>query len=71
MKLQISTMKKVFLLIMVLAIAVGLYEQTQDQPNVFKIIAAMVLLMFGLMKLSEKLPSKDSDNDNQQERYDQ
>lgn len=56
---------------MVLAIAVGLYEQTQDQPNVFKIIAAMVLLMFGLMKLSEKLPSKDSENDNQQDRYDQ
>ncbi|PJE44331.1 MAG: hypothetical protein CUR32_01770 [Flavobacterium sp.] len=57
-------MKKVFLLIMVLAIAVGIYEQTQDQPNVFKLIAAMVLLMFGLMKLSEKIPSKDSENDN-------
>ena len=59
-------MKKVFLLIMVLAIAVGIYEQAQDQPNVFKLIAAMVLLMFGLMKLSEKIPSKDSENDNQQ-----
>ncbi|MBA4135176.1 MAG: hypothetical protein C0525_10670 [Flavobacterium sp.] len=57
-------MKKVFLLIMVLAIAVGIYEQAQDQPNVFKLIAAMVLLMFGLMKLSEKIPSKDSENDN-------
>ena len=57
-------MKKVFLLIMGLAIAVGIYEQTQDQPNVFKLIAAMVLLMFGLMKLSEKIPSKDSENDN-------
>jgi threonine/homoserine/homoserine lactone efflux protein len=57
-------MKKVFLLIMVLAIAVGIYEQSQDQPNVFKLIAAMVLLMFGLMKLSEKIPSKDSENDN-------
>ncbi len=49
---------------MVLAIAVGIYEQAQDQPNVFKLIAAMVLLMFGLMKLSEKIPSKDSENDN-------
>lgn len=57
-------MKKVFLLIMVLAIAVGIYEQAQDQPNVFRLIAAMVLLMFGLMKLSEKIPSKDSENDN-------
>ena len=57
-------MKKVFLLIMVLAIGVGIYEQAQDQPNVFKLIAAMVLLMFGLMKLSEKIPSKESDNDN-------
>lgn len=57
-------MKKVFLLLMVLAIAVGIYEQAQDQPNVFKLIAAMVLLMFGLMKLSEKIPSKDSENDN-------
>jgi threonine/homoserine/homoserine lactone efflux protein len=57
-------MKKVFLLIMVLAIVVGIYEQAQDQPNVFKLIAAMVLLMFGLMKLSEKIPSKDSENDN-------
>ena len=49
---------------MVLAIVVGIYEQAQDQPNVFKLIAAMVLLMFGLMKLSEKIPSKDSENDN-------
>ena len=49
---------------MVLAIGVGIYEQAQDQPNVFKLIAAMVLLMFGLMKLSEKIPSKESDNDN-------
>jgi hypothetical protein len=57
-------MKKVFLLIMVLAIAVGIYEQAQDQPNVFRLIAAMVLLMFGLMKLSEKIPSKESENDN-------
>lgn len=57
-------MKKVFLLIMVLAIGVGIYEQAQDQPNVFRLIAAMVLLMFGLMKLSEKIPSKESDNDN-------
>lgn len=57
-------MKKVFLLIMVLAIGVGIYEQAQDQPNVFKLIAAMVLLMFGLMKLSEKIPSKESENDN-------
>lgn len=51
---------------MVLAIGVGLYEQTQDQPNIFKMIAAIVLLMFGLMKLSEKLPSKDSDNNDNQ-----
>lgn len=57
-------MKKVFLLIMVLAIGVGIYEQAQDQPNVFRLIAAMVLLMFGLMKLSEKIPSKESENDN-------
>ena len=57
-------MKKVFLLIMVLAIGVGIYEQAQDQPNVFRLIAAMVLLMFGLMKLSEKIPSQESDNDN-------
>lgn len=49
---------------MVLAIGVGIYEQAQDQPNVFKLIAAMVLLMFGLMKLSEKIPSKESENDN-------
>ncbi|MFN4028287.1 MAG: hypothetical protein ACK4IZ_12645 [Flavobacterium sp.] len=57
-------MKKIFLLIMLVAIAIGLYEQAQDQPNVFKLIAAMVLLMFGLMKLSEKIPSKESENDN-------
>ena len=57
-------MKKNFLLIMLVAIAIGLYEQAQDQPNVFKLIAAMVLLMFGLMKLSEKIPSKESENDN-------
>jgi hypothetical protein len=57
-------MKKVFLLLMLLAIAIGLYEQAQDQPNVFRMVAAIVLLMFGLMKLSEKIPSKESENDN-------
>ncbi len=49
---------------MLLAIAIGLYEQAQDQPNVFRMVAAIVLLMFGLMKLSEKIPSKESENDN-------
>jgi hypothetical protein len=57
-------MKKVFLLLMLVAIAIGLYEQAQDQPNVFRMVAAIVLLMFGLMKLSEKIPSKESENDN-------
>lgn len=57
-------MKKVFLLLMLVAIAIGLYEQAQDQPNVFSMVASIVLLMFGLMKLSEKIPSKGSENDN-------
>ncbi|WP_333875930.1 hypothetical protein [Flavobacterium sp.] len=56
-------MKKIFLLITVLAIAVGLYEQSKAQPNVIILAGTIAVLMYGLMKLSAKVPSKHSETE--------
>lgn len=51
-------MKKIFVLITVLAIGVGLYEQSKAQPNVIILAVTVAVFMYGLMKLSAKVPSK-------------
>ncbi len=52
---------------MVLAIGIGLYEQSQARPNRYIMIIAIVVFMYGMMRLSAKTPSKHSEtegNDN-------
>jgi L-asparagine transporter-like permease len=58
-------MKKLVLPLMIVAILVGLYEQTQEKPNLFIIIAAIVIFMYGMMKSSTKVPSKHSENEDE------
>lgn len=50
---------------MVLAILVALYEQSKAKPNLFIMIACIVIFMFGMMRLSAKTPSKNQDDDNE------
>jgi len=56
-------MKKFFLLIMILAIFVAFYEQNTTKPNVIITCIALVIFMFGMVKLSAKIPPKDTEDD--------
>ncbi len=56
-------MKKLIIPIMIVAICIAFYEQSKADKNVFIIIIAIVIFMFGMMKLSAKTPSKNQDNE--------
>jgi hypothetical protein len=60
-------MKKLFLPLMILAIAIGLIEQSNDQPNLYIMSTAFVVFMYGMMKLSAKTPSKNSEAEERQD----
>ena len=47
-------MKKIILPIMLVAICLGLYEQTKAKPNIYILIVSIVVFMYGMMKLSAK-----------------
>lgn len=51
-------MKKIVIPILILAILVALYEQLSAQNNVYIMVIAIVVFMFGMMRLSAKTPSK-------------
>jgi hypothetical protein len=51
-------MKKLVIPFTLVAIIVGLFEQSKDKPNIYVLCIAIVLFMFGIMKLSAKIPSK-------------
>ncbi len=48
---------------MIVAIIVGLYEQSKAQPNVYILVIAVIIFMYGIMRLSAKIPSKHSDTE--------
>ncbi|WP_395043367.1 hypothetical protein [Flavobacterium sp.] len=56
-------MKKFLFLIMTVAIFIAFYNQTKEKPNVFITVIAIVVFMFGMMKFSTKLPSKNQEKD--------
>ena len=56
-------MKKLVIPFTLVAIIVGLYEQSKAKPNIYILCIAIVIFMYGIMKLSAKTPSK-----NQEER---
>jgi hypothetical protein len=56
-------MKKVLIPIMAIAIIVALYEQSKAKPNVYVTVAGIVVFMFGMMRLSAKVPSKNSEKE--------
>lgn len=55
-------MKKLLIPIMIVAIVIAFYEQSKENANVYIQIIAIVIFMFGMMKLSAKTPSKNDDN---------
>jgi nitrate/nitrite transporter NarK len=56
-------MKKIVIPILILAILVVLYEQRSAQKNVYIMVIAIVVFMFGMMRLSSKTPSKNQDKE--------
>ncbi|MDR6845914.1 hypothetical protein [Flavobacterium granuli] len=58
-------MKKFTILLMVLAIGIALYEQTNAEKNVYVMVVAIVIFMMGMMKLSSKTPSKNQDKEDE------
>lgn len=56
-------MKKILIPMMIVAILVALYEQSQDEKNVYVLVIAFVVFMFGMMRLSAKTPSKNQDKE--------
>jgi hypothetical protein len=56
-------MKKIMIPLMVIAIGVALYEQTNEEKNVYVMVIAIVVFMMGMMRLSSKTPSKNQDKE--------
>jgi uncharacterized membrane protein YoaK (UPF0700 family) len=54
-------MKKLLIPIMVVAIIVALYEQSKSEKNVYVMSIAIVVFMYGMLRLSSKTPSKNQD----------
>ena len=58
-------MKTFKILIMILAISVALYEQVSDEKNVYIMVIAIAVFMYGMMQLSAKTPSKNQEKEEQ------
>ena len=58
-------MKKFIIPIMIVAIIVALYEQVKADKNVYIMVVAIVVFMFGMMQLSAKTPSKNQDKEDE------
>lgn len=63
LKTQSIKMKKLVILIMLIAIVVAFYEQTTADKNVYVSVIAMAVFMFGMMRLSAKTPSKNPEKE--------
>ena len=51
------------ILIMAIAIGVALYEQAKHEKNVYLMVIAIVIFMYGMMRLSAKTPSKNQEKE--------
>ncbi|MBF4463845.1 hypothetical protein [Flavobacterium sp. LC2016-12] len=58
-------MKAFKILIMILAISVALYEQVSEDKNIYIMVIAIAVFMYGMMQLSAKTPSKNQDKEEQ------
>ena len=63
MKTDTLQMKKILILIMTVAIIVAFYEQVSPDKNVYITVIAIVVFMYGMMRLSAKTPSKNQDKE--------
>ena len=50
---------------MVIAILIALYEQSKGDKNVYIMVIAIVIFMYGMLRLSAKTPSKNQEKENE------
>jgi hypothetical protein len=55
--------KKLLIPMMILAIIVALWEQSKSNKNVYIMVIAIVIFMYGMMRLSAKTPSKNKEEE--------
>ena len=60
-------MKKLWIPFMFVAIIVGLFEQSKSKPNIYILCAAVAVFMFGMMNLSSKVPSKNQEEEKEED----
>jgi uncharacterized membrane protein YphA (DoxX/SURF4 family) len=56
-------MKKLLIPTMIVAIIVAIWEQSKADKNIYIMIIAIVIFMYGMMRLSAKTPSKNDENE--------
>ena len=56
-------MKKILIPMMIIAIIIAFYEQSKEEINTYITIIAIVIFMFGMMRLSAKTPSKNQEKE--------
>jgi predicted branched-subunit amino acid permease len=54
-------MKKFMIPMMLIAFLVAFFEQQKTHANVYITVGAIVVFMYGMMRLSAKTPSKNQD----------
>jgi hypothetical protein len=59
-------MKKIIYSLAIIAVIIGIYEETKPTPNKFIMLGCMLFLFFGLYQLMKKIPSKNQDEDNEE-----
>jgi hypothetical protein len=58
-------MKKLLIPMMVIAILIALYEQSKEDKNVYIMVIAIVIFMYGMLRLSAKTPSKNQEKEDE------
>lgn len=56
-------MKKIIIPIMVIAVFFAFYTPNESNYHIYVKVGAIVILMIGVMKLMEKVPSKNQDKE--------
>lgn len=50
---------------MIVAIMIALYEQSKADKNVYIMVIAIAVFMYGMLRLSSKTPSKNQEKENE------
>lgn len=53
-----ASMKNVVIPLTLVTLLIALYEQSKAKPNIYIMCVAVIIFIYGVMKLSSKTPSK-------------